>query len=219
MNLGQVSCWEYDVVDCCQVWSHWLIQSRIPTWPHHRLTCSLSVIQWRPGQWCQVIILIAEQINESFLPSLWYRWLIPRQACSSHHQIVICQTQPEYLQILRRQSNNMIWMKISKWDLLMRDNVLNGAVWDDMGFLLTLIWEVFLGSNRMSNYHTTNTIESTVLLCISADVECTLGGAQGSRSYATYPHALSPHWPFVRIKETNDNNVIFVSSNFWGDFL
>ena len=109
-------------------------------------------------------------------------------------------------------------MKISKWDLLMRDNVLNGAVWDDMGFLLTLIWEVFLGSNRMSNYHTTNTIESTVLLCISADVECTLGGSQGSRSYATYPHALSPHWPFVRIKETNDNNVIFVSSNFWGDF-
>ena len=99
----------------------------------------------------------------------------------------------------------------------MRDNVLNGAVWDDMGFLLTLIWEVFLGSNRMSNYPT-NTIESTVLLCILADVECTLGGTQGSRSYATYPHALSPHWPFVRIKETNDNNVIFVLSNFWEFF-
>ena len=55
----------------CQGWSHWLAQ--IPQWHHRywRVQCSLSVIQWRPGHLVsQVIIPIAEQINESFRPSL-----------------------------------------------------------------------------------------------------------------------------------------------------
>ena len=80
-----------------------------------------------------------------------------------------------------------------RWDLLMRDNVLNGTMWDDMGFLLTLIWEVFLGSNRMSNQHRTNTFESTVLLGISADVEYMLvGTGPGIKILCYLPSRIKP---------------------------
>ena len=80
-----------------------------------------------------------------------------------------------------------------RWDSLMRDNVLNGTMWDDMGFLLTLIWEVFLGSNRMSNQHRTNTFESTVLLGISADVEYMLvGTGPGIKILCYLPSRIKP---------------------------